>query len=234
MSTGAAEVVTTKSVSSWADASNDQLCDNGVRNFTAVQEAFETTYSADAVPDDAAKGFGRSASLDAAAAEGAKPRGKTEEGVACPLQWLPVMLGANDPVPSGNRVVTTHDGGDVDDGTPHRDLTSHQPAEQPTPADIRSHAPPSSASFDPVRPLSSIAKGREMIAWWTSSALMCALLFLLSAYVSNGKVATFLLLRAACTPLRPAPCYTLHLAPRSRTLSTFHPGFRTMAAEPDA
>ena len=45
MSTGAAEVVTTKSVSSWSDASNDQQCemhdnDNGVRNdFTAVQEA---------------------------------------------------------------------------------------------------------------------------------------------------------------------------------------------------
>ena len=35
MSTGAAEVVTAKSVSTWADASNDQLCDNGVRNFTA-------------------------------------------------------------------------------------------------------------------------------------------------------------------------------------------------------
>ena len=47
MSTGAAEVVTTKSVSNWAD----QQCemhdnDNGVRNnFTAVQETFETTCS---------------------------------------------------------------------------------------------------------------------------------------------------------------------------------------------
>ena len=139
-------------------------------------------------------------------------------GVACPLQWLPVMLGANDPVPSGNRVVTTHDGGDVDDGTPHRDLTSHQSAKQSTLADIRAHAPLSSASFDPVRPLSSIAKGREMIAWWTSSALLCALLFLLSAYVFNGKVATSLLLRAACTPLRPAPCYTLCTSRHSRTL----------------
>ena len=164
---------------------------------TALQEAFETTYSADVVPDDAAKGFGRSALLDAAAPEGAKPRGKTEEGVAYALWWMPVILGVHDPVPSGNRVVTTRDSVDVDDGTPHRDLTSHQSAEQPTPANIRSRAPPSSASFDPVRPLSSIAKGREMIAWWTSSALMCALLFLLSAYVSNGKVATSLLLRAA-------------------------------------
>ena len=45
-----------------------------------------------------------------------------------------------------------------------------------------------------------------MNAWcWTSSALVCALLFLLSAYVFNGKVAPSLLLRAACTPLRPAP-----------------------------
>ena len=43
ISTGAAEVVTTKTVSSWADASNDRLCDNGVHNFTAAQEAFETT-----------------------------------------------------------------------------------------------------------------------------------------------------------------------------------------------
>ena len=197
MSTGAAEVVTAKSVSTWADAWNDQLCDNGVRNFTAVQEAFEIT-----------KGFAHSSSLDPTATERAGLRVEKEEGVACPLQWLPVMLGANDPVPSGNRVVTTatHDGGDVDAGTPHRDLMSHQPAEQPTPADIRSHAPPSSAWFDPVRPLSSIAKGSEMIAWWTSSALMCALLFLLSAYVSNGKVANSLLLRAACTPLRPASC----------------------------
>ena len=42
MSAGAAEVVTTKSVSCWADASNDQQCkmhDNNVRNdFCAVQE----------------------------------------------------------------------------------------------------------------------------------------------------------------------------------------------------
>ena len=57
MSTGAAEVVTTKSVSSWADVSNDQQCkmhdDNGVRNdFTAVQEAFETS-----CPAEAAEGF---------------------------------------------------------------------------------------------------------------------------------------------------------------------------------
>ena len=135
-------------------------------------------------------------------------------GVACPLQWLPVMLGVHDPVPSGSRVVTTHDAGDVDDGTPHRDLTSHKFA-KPTPAEIRSHTPPSSASSDSVRPLSSIVKDREMIAWWTSSALLCALL---CAYVFNGKVATSLLLRAACTPLRPALCYTLCTSRHSRTL----------------
>ena len=68
---GAAEVVNTKSIFSWA---NDQQCglyDND--DSCAVQVAFETTCSADAMPDDAAKGFGRSASLDTAGAEGAKP-----------------------------------------------------------------------------------------------------------------------------------------------------------------
>ena len=182
MSTGAAEVVTTKSVSSWAD----QQCgmhdnDNG---FTAVQEA---------------KGFTHNASLDPTASERAGLRVEKEEGVACQPWWLPVVLGAHD--------------GDVDVGKAHPVLASHQSAEQPTPADNPSHAPPSSDSFDTVRPLSFVAKGREIIASWTSSALLCAFLFLLSAYAFNGKVATSLRLRAACTPLRPAPCNTLHLAP---------------------
>ena len=188
MSTGAAKVVTTKSISNWADVSNDQQCkmdDNGVRNdFTAVQEA---------------KGFADNASLDPIATERAGLRVEKEEGIACQPWWLPVILGAHD--------------GDVDDGKPHRDLTSHQSAEQPTPADSRSHAPPSSESFDPVRPLSFIANGREMVAWWTPSALLCALLFLLSAFAFNGKVTTSLLLRAACTPLRPAPCTSTHSLP---------------------
>ena len=96
-----------------------------------------------------------------------------------------------------------HDG-DVDDGKPHRDL-SHQSAEQPTPADSPSHAPPSSESFDPVHPLSFIAKGCEVIAWWTSSALLCVLLFLLSAYAFNRKVATSLSPPARSVPLRLAP-----------------------------
>ena len=96
-----------------------------------------------------------------------------------------------------------HDG-DVDDGKPHRDL-SHQPAEQPTPADSPSHAPPSSESFDPVHPLTFIAKGCEVIAWWTSSALLCVLLFLLSAYAFNRKVATSLSPPARSVPLRLAP-----------------------------
>ena len=51
-----------------------------------------TLEQVDAEPDDAAKGFGRSASLDAAAAEGAGLRVGKEEGVACPPQWLPVLL----------------------------------------------------------------------------------------------------------------------------------------------
>ena len=216
----AAEVASgaTKAVlSSWADAPNNQQCGT-YEYFTSVQDAFETT-----CPADAAKGFAHSASLDPTTTERAQ-RVEKEEGVACPPWWLPLFIGDHDPVHSV----------DVDGDKSRRDLTSHQSAEQPTPADH--HVPyPSSESFDPVRPLSFTAKGREMIAWcWTSSALLCALLFLLSAYVFNGKVATSLLLHAACTPLRPAPCYTLHLAPRSRTLSTFHPGFRTMAAEPDA
>ena len=164
------------------------------------------------------KGFAHNASLDPIATERAGLRVEKEEGVAFPLQWLPVMLGAHD--------------GDVDVGKAHRVLASHQPAEQPTPADSPSHAPPSSDSFDTVRALSFVAKGREIIASWTSSALLCALVFLLSAYAFNGKVAAFLLLRAACTPLRPAPCNTLHLA--TPAPSKFHPGFRTMAAVPDA
>eukprot|EP00964_Phaeocystis_antarctica_P019098 scaffold10537_cov64-Phaeocystis_antarctica.AAC.1 len=71
ISTDAAEIVPTKSVSNWADASNDQQCemdDNGVRNdFTAVQEA---------------KGFAHNASLDPTATE-------INHFVACPSQWLP-------------------------------------------------------------------------------------------------------------------------------------------------
>ena len=70
-----------------------------------------------------------------------------------------------------------------------------------------------------------------MVAWWTSSALMCALLFLLSAYVFNGKVATLL---SSCTQLALLfalrPANTLHLAPRCTLLFAF----RTMAAGPGA
>ena len=48
------------------------------------------------MPDDAAKGFGRSASLDTAGAEGAKPRaGKPGEGVAYPPWWMPALMGAD-------------------------------------------------------------------------------------------------------------------------------------------
>ena len=116
----------------------------------------------------------------------------------------------------GDRGQVVYSGNDVADGK----RTSHQPAEQLTPADIPSHAPLSSEPFDPVRPLSFIAKRREMTAWWTSSALLCALMFLLSAYAFNGKVPTSL--SSSCTPCAlfrtPAP----------------HFEFRTMAAEPDA
>ena len=136
-------------------------------------------------------------------------RVETEEGVACAPWWLSMIIGVHDPIQSGSQVAQH---GDIDDGKPCCDLTSHQSAEHPTPVD---NPPPPSVSFDPVRPLSFIAKGREMIAWWTSCALLCALLFLLlSAYAFNGKVATSLLSSARsvhssspCTPCN------LHLAP---------------------
>ena len=110
-----------------------------------------------------------------------------------------------------------HDG-DVDDGKPPRDL-SHEPTE-PTPVVSPSRALPSSESFDLVRrPLPFIAIGREMIAWWASSALLCAIAILLSVYAFNGKVSTYLFFRAACTPV--AVCtrliHSLHLPPHSHT-----------------
>ena len=149
------------------------------------------------MPDDSAKRFGRSASLDTAAAEGAGLRVENKkEGVACPPWWLPSFMADS----GGNQ--EAH----VDVGKPmHRDLTRHQPAEQLTPDNRPSHALPSSEPFDPVRPLSFIAKGCETIAWWTSSALLCALLFLLSADAFNGKVSTYL--RAAC-PFLPLAAFT--------------------------
>ena len=153
-----------------------------------------TLEQVDAELDDAAERFGRSAPLDTAATERAVLRVQKKEGVACPPWWLPSFMGDRGQVVySGSQVAHV----DVDDGK-RRDLTSHQPAEQLTPADIPSHAPLSSEPFDPVRPLSFIAKRREMTAWWTSSALLCALMFLLSAYAFNGKVPTSL--SSSCTP----------------------------------
>jgi hypothetical protein len=122
------------------------------------------------------------------------------EGVAYASWWMPVMLGV------------AHDDGDVDDGKPHRDL-SHGPTE-PTPVVSPSRAPPSSESFDLACPLPFIAIGREMIAWWASSALLCAIVFLLSVHAFNGKVSTYLFfaqraLLSPCTPL----IHSLHLPP---------------------
>ena len=53
-------------------------------------------------------------------------------------------------------------------GKPHHDLMSHQSAEQPKPAGSPSHG--------------------EAIGLWTSSALLCAFVFLLKVYDFNGKV----------------------------------------------
>ena len=130
------------------------------------------------MPDDAAKRFG----LDAAAAERAGLRGEKDEGIACPPWWLPPFMANHGQVHSGNQVLTHVD---VDDGKPHRDFISHQPAELPKPADSPSHG--------------------ETIGLWTSSALLCAFVFLLSVYAFNGKVPTPFLLCAACTLF---PCCT--------------------------
>lgn len=68
-------------------------------------------------PDNAAKHFERRAPLDAA--ERAGLRVEKSEGVACPPWWLPPFLANHGQVHSGNQVAH------VDDGKPHRDLTSH-------------------------------------------------------------------------------------------------------------
>ena len=185
-------------------------------------------------PGDAAKRFGRSALHDAAAAERAGLRAEKIVGVACPPWWLPPFMANDGQALSSNQVAHV----DVGDGKPHCDLMSNQFADQPKPADSPSHAPPASESSNPVRSLSSVAKGRETINRWTSSTLLCALVFVLSVYAFNGKVPTPFLLHAAYTPLCPAaapcsPCspYSLRLAPR------LHPHlqeFRTMYAQDSA
>ena len=120
------------------------------------------------------------------------------EGVAYASWWMPVMLGV------------AHDG-DVDDGKPPRDL-SHEPTE-PTPVVSPSRALPSSEPFDLVRrPLPFIAIGREMIAWWASSALLCAIVFLLSVYAFNGKVCPLIAQRALVSPCTPL-IHSIHLPP---------------------
>lgn len=170
------------------------------------------------MPDDATKRFGRSAPLGAAATEHAGLQIE-KDGVACPPWWLPPFMANHGQVHSGNQVAHV----DVDDGKPHRDLMSHQSAEQPAPADSPSHAPPSFESSNSVRTRSFIAESRETNNSWMLSALLCAFVFLLSVYAFDGKVYTLLLLlRAACTPfcpaahcsrLLPAPCSLCSLLP---------------------
>ena len=84
------------------------------------------------VPDDASKRFGRSAPLDAVATERAGLRVDENEGVACPPWWLPPFMANHGQFHSDNEVLAHID---VHDGKPHRDLMSHESAEQPKPAD---------------------------------------------------------------------------------------------------
>ena len=169
------------------------------------------------MPDDAAKRFGRSAPLDAAAAEHAGLRVKETEGVACPPWWLPTFMADYGQVHSDTQVLV-HDG--IDDGKPHRDFMSDQSAEQLTPPDSPSHAHSCAESSNSVRPRYSIAEGAETLNLWTSSALLCAFILLLSVYAFDGKVSTLL---SSCTQRAPffsllqvhlAP-YLLHPAPRA-------------------
>ena len=72
ISSGAAEVATTKSTSGWADG---QQC--GMNHFTAVQEVFETT-----CPAGLAKGF------DPSRVGNCSKLRPSVSGGACPPQWL--------------------------------------------------------------------------------------------------------------------------------------------------
>ena len=149
------------------------------------------------MPHDAAKRFGRSAPLDAAAAEHAGLRVKETEGVACPPWWLPTFMADYGQVHSDTQVLV-HDG--IDDGKPHRDFMSDQSAEQLTPPDSPSHAHSCAESSNSVRPRYSIAEGAETLNLWTSSALLCAFILLFSVYAFDGKVSTLL---SSCTQRAP-------------------------------
>ena len=136
-------------------------------------------------PDDAAKRFGRSAPLDAAAAERAGLRVKKTEGVACPPWWLPPLMADYGQVHSGTQVLV-HIG--IDDGKPHRNFMSDQSAEQLTPPDSPSRALPCAEASNSVSPRSSIAEGAETLNLWTSSALLRAFILLLSLKLSRREV----------------------------------------------
>ena len=62
-----------------------------------------------------------------------------EEGVACPPQWLPIVLAS---VPNQSSGKVAQDGHADDDGQQVGDL-SHQLAKQPTPAGNGYHGTPS-------------------------------------------------------------------------------------------
>ena len=155
------------------------------------------------VPDDASKRFGRSAPLDAVATERAGLRVDENEGVACPPWWLPPFMANHGQVHSNNEVLAHID---AHDGKPHRDLMSHEPAEQPKPAD-------------------SPSRGETIGLWISSALLLCTFILLLGVYAFNGKVHTPFLLLTACT-LSPLlhPSASCTPAPPSHTAPCTHLG----------
>ena len=155
------------------------------------------------VPDDASKRFGRSAPLDAVATERAGLRVDENEGVACPPWWLPPFMANHGQVHSDNEVLAHID---AHDGKPHRDLMSHESAEQPKPAD-------------------SPSRGETIGLWISSALLLCTSILLLGVYASNGKVHTPFLLLTACTrsPLL-HPSASCTPAPPSHTAPCTHLG----------
>jgi hypothetical protein len=70
-----------------------------------LHSSSHTLEQAVGAPDDAAKRFGRSAPLDAAATERAGLRAQKDEGVACPPWWLPPFMANHGQAHSGKQLI---------------------------------------------------------------------------------------------------------------------------------